>query len=60
VVAGSLPLLRPRVLRLGSLCSALHGAGFDPAPPVKPVLCFVNAEWPLFRPDPEGASRHEA
>jgi hypothetical protein len=29
--------------------AVLHAAGFDPAPPVESVLCFVNGEWPLFR-----------
>ena len=24
-------------------------AGEDPLPPITPVLCFVNGDWPLFR-----------
>ena len=28
--------------------AALDAAGFDPAPPVEPVLCFVSGEWPLI------------
>jgi hypothetical protein len=27
---------------------ALSASGIDPAPPVTPVLCFVDGEWPLF------------
>ena len=29
---------------------ALESADLDPLPPVTPVLCFIGAEWPLFRP----------
>jgi hypothetical protein len=28
----------------------LRSAAPDVMPPITPVLCFVNAEWPLFRP----------
>ena len=28
---------------------ALVAAAIEPAPPVIPVLCFVDGEWPLFR-----------
>jgi len=27
---------------------ALAAAGVDPLPPVTPVLCFIDGEWPLF------------
>ena len=29
---------------------ALRAAGVDPLPPITPVLCFVDGEWPLLRP----------
>jgi hypothetical protein len=29
---------------------ALRAAGVDPLPPITPVLCFVDGEWPWFRP----------
>ncbi len=28
----------------------LRSATLAVMPPITPVLCFVNAEWPLFRP----------
>jgi hypothetical protein len=28
-------------------------ADLEPAPPITPVLCFLEAEWPLFRPPDE-------
>jgi hypothetical protein len=28
--------------------SALTMAGVDPLPPITPVLCFIDADWPLF------------
>ena len=28
--------------------SALEGHGIDPMPPITPVLCFLNVEWPLI------------
>ena len=28
--------------------SALEAHGIDPMPPITPVLCFLNVEWPLF------------
>lgn len=31
-----------------SVAVALTAAGVDPLPPVTPVLCFINGEWPLF------------
>jgi hypothetical protein len=33
--------------------AALRGAGVDPLPPVTPALCFVEGEWPIFRPPEE-------
>lgn len=33
-----------------AVATALSTAGFDPLPPVTPVLCFVDGEWPLFSP----------
>ena len=32
---------------------ALLGAGTDPLPPIVPVLCFVDGEWPLLSPPSE-------
>jgi len=29
--------------------AALTTAGLEPPPPVTPVLCFVDGEWPIFR-----------
>ncbi len=29
---------------------ALRESGVDPLPPITPVLCFVDGEWPWFRP----------
>ena len=29
---------------------ALRESGVDPLPPIIPVLCFVDGEWPWFRP----------
>jgi hypothetical protein len=28
--------------------SALGAAGLDPLPPITPVLCFIDGDWPLF------------
>ena len=30
--------------------SALLAAGVDPMPPITPVLCFVDGDWPLISP----------
>jgi hypothetical protein len=30
--------------------AAMEASGVDPLPPITPVLCFLNVEWPLFRP----------
>jgi hypothetical protein len=29
---------------------ALQSAALEVMPPITPVLCFVEGEWPLFRP----------
>lgn len=31
-----------------AVTAALTAAGVDPLPPIKPVLCFIDGEWPLF------------
>jgi hypothetical protein len=31
-----------------AVTAALTAAGVDPLPPVTPVLCFIDGEWPLF------------
>jgi Nuclease-related domain len=33
-----------------AVMTALHEGGVDPLPPVTPVLCFVDGDWPLLRP----------
>jgi nuclease-like protein len=33
-----------------SVARALAAAGLEPQPPVSPVLCFVDGEWPLLWP----------
>ncbi len=33
-----------------AVTAALSAAGIDPLPPVTPVLCFVDGDWPLFSP----------
>jgi hypothetical protein len=30
--------------------AALRGAGLDPVPPIVPVLCFIDGDWPLIAP----------
>lgn len=36
--------------QVAAVAAALTAAGIDPLPPVTPVLCFVEGEWPLFSP----------
>jgi hypothetical protein len=36
-----------------AVLAALRSAAVDPLPPVTPVLCFVEADWPLFGPPDE-------
>jgi hypothetical protein len=36
-----------------ALVQAMAAAGLEPPPPVIPVLCFVDGEWPLFWPPEE-------
>ena len=31
-----------------AVTTALVGAGIDPLPPITPVLCFIDGDWPLF------------
>lgn len=43
-----------------AVTAALVAAGVDPLPPVTPVLCFVDGEWPvLFPPDSYAGVRLE-
>ena len=39
---------------------ALVEAGLDPLPPITPVLCFVDGDWPLIAPPDvfRGGQRH--
>lgn len=39
--------------QVDAVLRALHAAGLDPTPPVTPVLCFVDGEWPLLFPAEE-------
>jgi hypothetical protein len=39
--------------QVAAVDAALRGAGIDPLPPIVPVLCFVDGEWPLFSPPSE-------
>jgi len=34
--------------QVAAVQTAISVAGIDPSPPVTPVLCFVDGEWPLF------------
>jgi Nuclease-related domain len=34
--------------QVGAVAAALGAAGVDPLPPVTPVLCFIDGEWPLL------------
>jgi Nuclease-related domain len=34
--------------QVDAVVAALSAAGVDPLPPVTPVLCFIDGEWPLF------------
>jgi nuclease-like protein len=36
--------------QVAAVAAALAAAGVDPLPPVTPVLCFVDGEWPLLSP----------
>src|SRR5258708_4851145 len=39
--------------QVGAVQRALVGAGFEPMPLVRPVLCFVDGDWPMFSPPSE-------
>jgi len=44
-----------------AVAKALHGAGVEPVPPIKPVLCFIDSDWPLlFPPDSFAGVRLES
>jgi len=36
-----------------AVVKAIAAAGLEPAPPVTPVLCFVDGEWPFLWPPEE-------
>ena len=42
-------LARSMAWQVEAVTRILTAAGIDPLPPVTPVLCFVQGEWPLFR-----------
>ncbi len=39
--------------QLTAVRAALGAAGIQPMPPITPVLCFIGARWPRFRPPNE-------
>ena len=39
--------------QLTAVRAALGAAGIQPLPPITPVLCFIGARWPRFRPPNE-------
>ncbi len=46
--------------QVDAVTAALAAAAVDPLPPVTPVLCFVDGEWPLlFPPDSYAGVRLE-
>lgn len=36
--------------QVGAVENALQAAGVEPLPPITPVLCFVDGDWPLIAP----------
>jgi len=34
--------------QVDAVAAALAAGGVEPVPPIAPVLCFLNVEWPLF------------
>lgn len=36
--------------QVGAVEAALQAAGVEPLPPVTPVLCFIDGDWPLIAP----------
>ncbi len=42
-------LARHMAWQVEAVAAALNAAGVDPLPPITPVLCFVDGEWPLVR-----------
>jgi Nuclease-related domain len=40
-------LARDMAWQVEAVAAALNAAGVDPLPPITPVLCFVDGEWPL-------------
>jgi len=44
-----------------AVAKALRGAGVEPLPPIRPVLCFIDSDWPvLFPPDSYAGVRLES
>src|SRR4051812_43666407 len=39
--------------QVAAVIEALSAGGIDPTPPIVPVLCFVDGDWPIFRPPNE-------
>lgn len=37
------------IWQVEAVTAAMAAAGVDPLPPITPVLCFIDGEWPLFR-----------
>ena len=36
--------------QVAAVMSALEAAGVEPLPPISPVLCFIDGDWPLISP----------
>jgi hypothetical protein len=43
-------LARDMSWQVEAVTSALRAAGINPLPPITPVLCFVDGQWPVFNP----------
>ena len=41
-------LARDMAWQVEAVTAALRDAGVEPLPPIMPVLCFVDGEWPLI------------
>ena len=46
-------LARDMAWQVEAVESALRAVGVDPMPPITPVLCFVDGDWPLISPPDE-------
>jgi len=51
-------LARDMAWQVEAVESALRAVGVDPMPPITPVLCFVDGDWPLISPPDEFEGVH--